>query len=190
MDFEELKTNWNKACINNEMLKADNLRLARELATGRAQTARYKLASYYFRSSFCAILLPALSPSLVLILDMPVWLALAYAIFGCIMGAVNIRFSKYIKHCDYTSVSTVEALSIAIKIARYQRYIRSFGIFVSVILVVSMFYIAIDRCEYNMITGFIFGLVFGLIMAAVKYIRMSSLVRQMKEELQSLLEDK
>lgn len=189
MDFEELKQNWNKACINNELLKADNLRLARELATGRAQTARDKLASYYRRSSVCAILLPSLAPALVIILDLPVWLAVLYAVFGIVMGVVNYCFARYIKNCDYTSVPTVEALSIAIKIARYQRYIRSVGIFVGCILVATMFYFAIDRDDYSMVTAFIFGLVGGLIFGTIKYIRMSALVRRMKAELQSLVED-
>lgn len=189
MDFETLKENWNKACINIELLKADNERLARQLATGRAQIARDKLASYYRRSSSAAILLPLLSPTLVSILGMPIWLAFVYALFGIVIGLVQFKFSNYIKHCDYASVPTVEALSIAIKIARYQRYIRSFCIGISCILLFAMFYIALDRYEYHILSGFIIGLVVGLIIGGIKFIRMSALVRQMKNELQSLLDD-
>ncbi len=43
MNLEELKQNWHKARVNNEMLEADNRRLVSQLATGRAQTARDKL---------------------------------------------------------------------------------------------------------------------------------------------------
>jgi len=190
MDLEELKQNWHKVQLNIELLKEDNRRLARQLATGRAQTACDKLASYYLRSAFGAMLLPVISPILVTILNMPVWLAVCYALFGIIMGVISILFYRHIRHCDYTSLSIVDALSTAVKIAHYQRYIRTFGIIVGGSLAVTMFYLAIDMSAYHIVKGFIVGFIVGSIFGVIKYLRMSALVRQMKNELQSLLEDK
>jgi len=189
MNFEEIKQNWNKAQLNIELLKQDNLRLAQQLVKCRVQTARDKLASYYIRSMSCAVLMPLLAPTLVISTHMPIWVASLYGLFGIIMGVINYLFYRYIKRCDYTSLPTVEALSMAVNIARYQRYIRSFGIFASGALIATMFYLAIDRSEYNMVVAFIIGLAVGLALGLIKFLRMSALVKQMQNELRSLLED-
>ena len=129
MDLEQLRNNWQKTRINSELLDADTNRLTERLASGRAQTARAKLARYYRRSALCAILLPALSPILVISLGFPEWIAAIYAWFGVVMGVLNLCFSRYISRCDYTSQPIVTALASAVKIARIQRYLRAFGMF-------------------------------------------------------------
>ncbi len=189
MNLEELKQNWHKARVNNEMLEADNRRLVSQLATGRAQTARDKLSRYYRRSFICAILLPAFSPMLVSALGFPLWIAALYALFGVVMGVINLWFSNFISRCDYTSVPTVEALEKAVDIARYQRYIRSFGISSGGALIVTMFVHALDKSEYHTVIAFVIGLCAGIVIGVFKYRRMSSLVKQMQDELKSLVEE-
>lgn len=189
MDLEQLRNNWQKTRINSELLDADTSRLTERLASGRAQTARAKLARYYRRSALCAILLPALSPILVISLGFPEWIAAIYAWFGVVMGVLNLCFSRYISRCDYTSQPIVTALASAVKIARIQRYLRAFGMFTGGALIVTMFVDAFDHSEYHIIIAFIVGLVLGIVLGIIKFRRMSALAQQMQDELKSLLHD-
>ena len=185
MDLEQLRNTWQKARVNSELLETDNRKLAESLAAGRAQTARDKLAGYYRRSFIVALLLPALSP----VLDFPVWIAAVYASFGVVMGILNLCFSNYIKRCDYLAQPIVSALADAVKIARYQRYLRSFGISMGGALIATMFFDAVDHSEFHIIIAFIVGLVLGVIIGIIKFRWMSALTRQMQDELRSLLID-
>lgn len=189
MDLEQLRNTWQKARVNSELLETDNRKLAESLAVGRAQTARDKLAGYYRRSFIVALLLPALSPVLVKVLDFPVWIAAVYASFGVVMGILNLCFSNYIKRCDYLAQPIVSALADAVKIARYQRYLRSFGISMGGALIATMFFDAVDHSEFHIIIAFIVGLVLGVIIGIIKFRWMSALTRQMQDELRSLLID-
>ncbi len=189
MNLEQLKHNWQKAKVNSDILDVDNRRLAEQLATGRVQTAQSKLVKYYRRSFVGAIMLPLISPMLVNTLELPVWAAAIYAIFGVIMAILNISFSHYIKRCDYTSYPVVTALAKAVNIARYQRYIRAFGLSTGAAVIITMFTIALDNSDYHLVAAFVIGLIGGCILGVIKFRRMSALTKQMQDELKSLLRD-
>lgn len=171
------------------MLEADNRRLAEKLAAGRVKTAQSELVKYYRRSFVGALMLPLISPMLVNTLELPVWAAAIYAIFGVIMACLNLSFSRYIKRCDYTSYPVVTALAKAVKIARYQNYIRAFGLSTGGAVIITMFAIAFDNSDYHLVAAFIIGLIGGCILGIIKFRRMSALTKQMQEELKGLLHD-
>lgn len=190
MDIEELRQNWQRAKIKCETLEAENRRLARELATGRATTVRDRLSRHYLRSALSAlVILPLFSPLLVHVLNFPLWAAILYAVFGIIIGIINLWFSQYIKHSDYTSVSIIESLAKAEKIARYQRNIEIFAIVFCLVVLITMFSIMIDINERDVLLGFFIGLAIGIVIAIKKYLYMHSLTRQMQQELKSLAEE-
>lgn len=187
MDLEQMRHNWQKAKLNSGLLEADNRKLAEKLATGRIATAHTKLLRVYRLSAISAAALPVLSPLLVKVLGFPVWTAVAYALFGLVMCILNIAFALFIKRSDVISRPIVEALTSAVKIASYQRYLRAFSLSTGSALIITMFVNALDHSEYHLVIAFVIGLVIGGALGVIKFRRMSALTHQMQDELRSML---
>lgn len=189
LDLDEFKEKWKTVNLRLDKLEENNERLAARLATSRATTAQQKLARTYFLTGIVAFLLPVMSPSLVSVLDLPVWVAVVYAVFGVVMGIANICISKYISRCDYLSMPVVEALRHAVKIQQIQRTGRLAAIIVSVLIISLLGFHLLSHEDPYITVSFVIGLVTGLALGIVKCLKMLRLAKQIQQELRSIQEN-
>lgn len=186
MDIEELKQAWQRTQLRLDTLDADNRRIAHQLAAGRATTAQQWLVRYYRRSFVFSLFLPVLSIVLYEV-GYPAWMAAIYALFGFVMAAVNISFSRYIAAVDYMSLPMVTALSEAIKIRRRQQTIRTCSFAGALGVCMSIFFCMMDMGNSYVLEGGAIGLVVGVVVGILKHRRVNSYVRAMESELRSML---
>ena len=187
-DLEQLRENWRRMSLRVDRLEADNRRMAKRLAAGRATSAQQKLAGFYRISAIASCLLPILAPSLTHV-GFPVWIATVYAVFGVIMAILQFTFYRKIIRSDYLSLPVVTALADAIDIARKQRLLRMFSLCTGGFVILSMILAAFNRLDTSILIAMTVGLIIGAAIGYRKYRKMSALVREMQDELRANLNE-
>lgn len=185
MELEELKNKWQKLSIRVERLENDKLRLAAELASGRANNARKSLVRFYYTSGIVGFSLPLLAIALIEVLHFQFWVAFLYATFGIIMAVLNLLFADYIKRNADTSLPVVEALRNMLIIRRRQRQLRILGITLGLVVVLSLFGQVTGANDRYILYGMIVGLCIGIPIGIYKELRMIRLARELQNELKN-----
>lgn len=184
-DLEEYKKSWKHARLDTSSLEADNRAMARRLATGKAMTTKQSLGRHYLFSFIVSLMLPVLSPVLVII-GFPMWVAVIYGIFGIIMAVMSGSFYIYIRHIDYYSLPTVEALKNVLALSKWTTVMSISGFSMAFAVCCSMLWASLEGMHDQIFYGLVFGLVIGAMIGYLRFRNRNRLVKKLRYELQSL----
>ncbi len=160
-DLEELKRQWQQMSIKVDELSRANDRLADRLAGERVKSMQDRLASNIRRISMFGLLLPILAPMLYAVLHLPMWVCVAYAMFGILMMIVNRMFVRFINSSRLTELPVVDAIERAMVIKIRQQRIRWFGVCMGVAIIALLFYSLPDGNNTEILIGGAVGLLIG-----------------------------
>ncbi len=158
--LEQLRIEWQRIEIKNQMLSDENRRLTARLATQRITGHQKKLANNY-RTGYFGFAFPILALFLYKVIGCTIVMAIAYALYGIILGALQCRFRKFIKKADYMSLPTIEAVSHARSVVKYQRNMTIYGIIGAMAILVPLLY------EFSFDSDILLGGVIGGIIGGI-----------------------
>lgn len=188
IDLDQIKSDWNSILIKNEELERRNRDLTRRLANERIKNHQQKLAKN-FRIGYIGLFFPFLAFVLHRTIDASITLCVLYSLFGLIIGAYDIWFLNFVKNTDYLSISTIEAISHASKIVRYQNRATIFSIIATIGILSLLFYeiylFGDPSVSYGGIAGLIIGASIGIKMCVENHLtarRMLKEVRQLEQD--------
>ena len=120
MEFnpEDIKRNWQMLNRKVDELDERTIGMAQKLAISKSQSLQQRLGRRYRTQALLGFLLPLLAPLLVWI-DLPLWVGIAYGLVGVALGVVNLHFSRFISNIDYTDLPIVDAMSHGVKRVGY-----------------------------------------------------------------------
>ncbi len=190
MDVDNLKDIWKELDNRLERLESDNARMARELVAGRATTAQRELARSYRITALVGLLLPIGAPLLVSMLDIPVWFAVLYGLFGILATVANYMFSRYVVSRNYMSMPMLDALTHALRIRRWRMRLYFVSLTLGLLVIVGLMYELNLTQSIPAIYGAVVGLVLGIIIGIRKFLHQSAMTRKIIDELRSGLPDK
>lgn len=184
-NLDELRHQWQRLTPASDALERTNRQLGERMAHAHVSSHQQLLARRIGRRSWLGILLPALAPLLVVALNMPVWFAVVYAVFGIAIGVAMQRLSRYIKEKNLAEMPVAEALERAVRIRLWQTRLRTVDVFCCLLLLLGF---GVILCEHNpdMIPAVVIGAVCGFAYAIPTAIRNASLSRKMVEELREV----
>lgn len=185
-ELERLRKNWHRAEMRNSRLEEENRRLAAELASGRAMSARDRLARHYRFQLIVSCCLPLLAPMIVWV-GFPVWFGMVYAFFGLLSAVLNIIFMRYIRSCDFAAMSIVAALQSAVTIARRRKILLYIMGTLDMLLCGVFIRLVLDMGEPELVVAVFIGFFAGLAIAAYRVYKGNALVRAIKTELRQTL---
>ncbi len=90
MNIDKLKANWLALSVQESAVESNCKAVADKIAAGKATGMQRKLAAYYKRTVICGLMLPAMAPFLVFSLDLSVFVAVLYGLFGILMAIGNL----------------------------------------------------------------------------------------------------
>lgn len=185
MNIDELKSQWQELRLRVDRLEDNNIRLAQQLAAGKAVASKQQLATTYLRGAITGMILPVIAPLLVTLLEFPRWIAVCYALFGLIMSVANLCMRSYILKADYMSLPVIQALENALNIKLRMRRLRFVSMSMGAIVIASIVFELLDKNDTYMSAGFVIGLICGLFIGIIKWRQQSRLSRRMIEELRN-----
>lgn len=184
-ELEGLRSQWQSMKINCDRLEKTNEKLSRQLSAERAVSKQEKLARHYRRIGLLSfVLLPILSWPLREVVEVPVWMCVAYALAGVVFAVLDLSFSNFVQKSDYISLPTCEAIEHAARVLVWQARIHVAGIAVALIVIVPMFmhFYSIDtEVMWGGVAGGVIGAAFGVYLC-LRYRRMA---RRMLADLES-----
>lgn len=175
--------------IDTARLDRDSGRVMSELKSGKIKSAQTRLADYFIRNGVFGLCLPALAPMIFLVLEFPLWVACVYAVFGLVMGAFSFAMGIRVRRFNYMSLPVVTALSKVVDIHRRMTRLRVFGICTGLLVIGSLFAQCLGAVNTSILWGFAIGLAVGIPVAWVKYRMGEKLVKELKEQLRSMLDE-
>lgn len=189
MDIEELKQQWNQLSVRVDRLEQENRRLAAELATGRAVSAQQKLVRRFMLHGFCGLILPLLAPLLVLVLNMPLWVAVLYALLGLVCMLIDFYLADSVRKRNIAKDSVVENLQFIISLKKKQRQIQLVLIGVCLLFLAFAFYPFIKE-EPSIVIGAFIGAIIGATLGFLEYRRKIKLINEIIAELRESINPK
>lgn len=141
MEFnpEDIKRNWQMVNRKVDELDERTIGMAQKLAISKSQSLQQRLGRRYRTQALLGFLLPLLAPLLVWI-DLPLWVGIAYGLVGVALGVVNLHFSRFISNIDYTDLPIVDAMSHAVKVLRRQMWVKRVGYLLGILIVAPLLY--------------------------------------------------
>ena len=166
-DLDIIKQQWQRLAARTEALEQANQQMARQLASNKISSLQDRLANRISRLGWLGFVLPILAPLLYYLLNLPWWIAIAYAVFGIIMAALSLWIAEYIRAEDLASMPVAQALKRAVNIKKYQNRSRIFGIACCAVIIAGIVLMAPAGPEREAILiggsiGFVIGLAFGI----------------------------
>ncbi len=187
-DLEEYRKSWKHAKFDTTTLDADNRAMARRLATGKAMTTKQSLGRHYLFSFVVSLMLPVLAPMLIII-GFPIWVAVIYGIFGIIMAVLSGSFYTYIRHMDFYSLPTVEALKNAMTLSKRTALTNIAGFSMAFAVCCSMLWASLDGMHDQIFYGLVLGLVAGAPIGYLRFRNRNRLVKKLRDELKSIQDE-
>lgn len=188
MNIEDLQKQWSNLSFEGKKFEDDNRKVFDRIASGKALSFQKRLANTFLLTTCLGLLLPCLAPALVYMLNIPVWEAILYALFGIIMSAANFCLRRYIIRTDFIHYPVVMAIEKAISIRGRIRLIRFLGFCLGLPIVLSLGMELTSGSE-GTVCGFVIGIVLGLILGIFKWRKQSKLTRSLLDELKTCRED-
>lgn len=185
INLDQIKSDWNNILIKNEELEQRNRELTRLLANERIKSHQQKL-SKNFRIGYIGLAFPFLAFILHQIIDASLILCILYSLFGLIIGAYDIWFLNFVKNTDYLSISTIEAISHASKIVKYQNRATILGLIASIGILSLLFYEMHEAGDSSVMYGGIAGLIIGAIIGIKMCVENHLTARRMLKEVRQL----
>ncbi len=183
-ELDILKKQWQQVKIENDKLTEANDRLARRLADGQVSTIQDKLVRSHARLQYVGLLLPLLAILIYYQLQMPLWVAVLYALFGVVMSVLNILFVNYIKEEQLVTLPVADALRRAAVIKDRQTKLLMCGIVGGVVVLAVFFFFILDVDDSGAtLLGAILGLGVGLAISIPKCLRERRMARKLYDSL-------
>lgn len=158
--LEQLRIEWQRIEIKSQMLSDENRRLTARLASQRISGHQKKLANNY-RTGYIGFAFPVLALFLYKVIGCTIVIAIAYALYGLVLGTIQLRFRKFIKKADYMSLPTIEAVSHARRVVKYQRNMTIRSIIGALAILVPLLY------EFSFDSDILLGGIIGGIIGGI-----------------------
>lgn len=185
MDIDEMKNRWQDLSIRANYLEKENRQLIDKVTARRAETTQKRLASIYLWQSFIGALLPLLSPLVVLVLGLPLWIGVCYGLFGIVMTVANLSMRRYILRTDYINTTVVQSIERTIKVRKRIVQLRVLSICLGLPIILS-FGLELASGQDGTMIGFLSGIIIGLAIGITKWVKQQKLTRSMLEELKNV----
>lgn len=186
MELEDLKHKWKRLSVNADHI--DTRYITSEIVRGRVESTQRRLAHSYYRNAAFALLVIAIAPLLVTVLEFETWVAVCYGVFGFVMGVLNLFLGVHIANSPIISLPVVEAMRRVERVRRYMARLEAFGICIGAMVVVSMFAQAFGKSDVSMVWAMVIGLAIGLPIGIAKFLRARAIARDLNDQLNSCLE--
>lgn len=182
--LEQMRRCWNNLEVRIDRLEDRNRALIARLSNERATGRQDKLASYYHTLGIISvILLPVLGMILWHVGLTPMWYGIFYAVGGIVLGISNIRFSSFIRNCNYCDIPTVKAIAHARRVVKSQHRRMIVGIFFALFIVAPLFYFCFDDGNYSALIGAVAGGIIGGFIGYMMHRRKVRLARRIVNDL-------
>lgn len=183
-NIEQLKQQWQRLAIRTDALEEANRKLVSRLAHQRVESLQDLLYHRIKRFVLFGLVLPVLSPTLVLCVEQPVWVAVLYAVFGVLMSCIYARFARYIKEKQISDLPVVEAVERASKFKMKLINARIIGIIGGVIVIASFALTLPEADKVSLLIAAGVGLVIGLAISIPRAINTARLVKRIAAALE------
>ncbi len=177
-NLEQLKDIWNRTKVDNDRLRQANRQLSEKLAKEKAGSLQDAYARRVRNYSIFALMLPFISPMLCTMLNMPVWVAVVYSLFGVFCSAVNLWLYRYVKACPLVSLPVLQAVTRATKIRYYQIRTRIACIIIGLPIIVILLAMLYNSGDAILIISAFVGLAIGLAIGISKLLTDLSYTRR------------
>lgn len=188
MNIDKLKANWLALSVQESAVESNCKAVADKIAAGKATGMQRKLAAYYKRTVICGLMLPAMAPFLVFSLDLSVFVAVLYGLFGILMAIGNLWLYRYIVSCNFITNTIAQSLRHSLNIGKWRARLFIVGIVLGCAILAVMFAELIGKSSDSVVADAVCGLVIGVAVALVKYRRMRKVYRQMLAELNAAMD--
>lgn len=189
MDFDQLKYKWRSIELTSDGMEQTNRSLARRLSSERVSSMKKKFMRHYLIIAMVGFLLPAYIPVMYEILPMSGMMAWAYGGFGVCMGILNLLFVRYVSNVDLVTLPTADALRQVIRINVYRRRLKMMGC-ILVVPVLALFGKTFrDAGEPLLWIAAVVGAVAGVAISVAIEIKNRRMLRRIRRELESLVDD-
>lgn len=166
-----------------ENLEKSDRELSERLAHSSITTVQQRLAGRIRRMTFFGFFIPLLAPMLFFVVKTPLWVCCIYALFGVVMAVVNLLLAGYISKVDLLSLPVVEATMRALKIRRYQTYIRIFGAFGGAGVLLALMWPWIAQKDTVLLISCAVGMAIGLAVSLPRAIKNHRLAKKLVDEI-------
>lgn len=180
-NLDDLKSIWQSIRVDESTLEDVNRRLSDRFSTRRVRTLQERLARRIRIIGYSGLALPLFAPVVYHVLDMPMWLAICYALFGIVMSILSILLAAYINRSELAEMPVADALRMAASIKKWMVIDRIVGIFFGIPILGSMFIEVFHSNEEDLIFGFIAGLGVGLAIGLNRSIKDFRMIRNITE---------
>lgn len=184
--LDNLKDIWKSTELNSRQLEEANRQCSRRLASAKAVTLRQRLYRQALRTGCAGIILPMLAPLLYRVLDIPLWYAIAYAIFGLLAGCISFVIAGQIKSCDLASMPVAEVMEKMVANQRLQIVKTLVAAIFGSVLAAILACLVWDSSEPLALASFFAGLALGLSVAIPSTIRrfrsISSIIADLRQK--------
>ncbi len=188
MNIDKLKANWLALSVQESAVESNCKAVADKIAAGKATGMQRKLAAYYKRTAIVGLVLPAIAPFLVFSLELSVFLAVLYGLYGIIMAAANLWMHSYIVSCDFISTPIAQSLRHSLNIGKWRARLFLAGFVLGCALLAVLFAELIGKSSDSVVMGAVCGLVVGSAIGFIKYRRMRKVYKQMLAELNAAMD--
>lgn len=183
MNIEELQNTWKQLDRRILYLESESLASARKVARRNASgTLRQLSRTYYMKApmGYCMLLL---APVLTLVLDMPVWVAVVYAVFGVFAGTGCLMFGRHIARANFLSMPVAEAVQHIETVVRYRRMLLCVNVSLGLALVVLLLVSLADTKFAPALWGGAAGAVLGGVIGFLNIRRQGRLIKSIQRDL-------
>jgi len=186
-NLDELKRKWQEMSARVDQLEETNLRLTECLAHSKVSSMQEQLADSVRRWGYVGFVLPIIAPTLTIVLHLPLWYALLYAVFGLVSAFNSFMFAKYIMAESLAEQPVAQAVKRAIKIRirQHRRLISCFAC-AAILITIGAFLLPPGYMRTEVLIGGIVGLIIGL---SIRIPRVMNDIRLAKNMVESLKED-
>lgn len=185
INLDNIKNEWKNLSVKDEWLTDKNRELASKLASERASNYQQKLSRSY-RIGFVGFAFPFLAVTMRHAFDASIMLCVIYSLFGLAVGGYDLWFMHFISKSDYVSMPTVEAMSHASKVVKYQNRATVISILAMIMVLIPLFYEMCKFGDYSIVYGGVAGLIIGLILGIRKCIINHRNAKRMLSELKDI----
>ncbi len=184
MKPEDIKRSWQMLNRKIDELDERTIGMAQNLAISKSQSLQQRLGKRYRAQALWGFLLPVLAPLMVWI-DLPLWVGIAYGLAGVVLGVINLRFSSFISNIDYNDMPIVDAMSHAVKVLRRQMWVKRVGYLLGMLIVAPLMYEIWRLGEPDLFVSACTGGVIGGVIGLYKQRVNSRIARQLVKTLEN-----
>lgn len=178
-NLESLRRAWQLSQPDPSRLDAGVSDVADRIARDNPDTLQQTLGRRLRRFSYVGIAMIPLAWLLYDPLGLSWWLAVAYALFGMLMGVLHRVLSDYVLSRRLCELPVAEAVRRAATIRMRQFQLRACGIILGVPLIACMFASFADTNDTSVVVAGVIGLCIGLAVGIPKAVSTVRLARRL-----------